>query len=332
MPHEKLGIAMVGCGRYAARQLAPALRETDKCYLSAIVTGNPETAASWQREYDIPETHVYDYNTFDRIGENDDIDIVYIVLPNNLHAEYTLRAARSGKHVITEKPMATTVGECEEMIEACDRTGVKLAVGYRLHYDPFHQEMMRLGQEQVFGPVAVVEAGYGFTYRKTEAWRFEREMAGGGALFDLGIYAIQGARYVTGEEPVRLRAQAFNTRPDLFKGIHETILWQMEFPSGAVSTHTTTYTGHLDRLHLMAPDGWAELTSAYQYQGQVGRTSDGPMNFPQVNQQALQMDDFADCVMTGRNSRVSGEEGLRDIRVIEAIYRSIDSGGGWVGV
>ncbi len=323
---------MVGCGRYAAKQLAPALLETEKCHLTAIVTGNPETAAAWQREYDIPEGNVYDYDSFDQIADNDEIDIVYIVLPNHLHAEYTIRAAHAGKHVITEKPMAVTVRDCEAMIEACDRNGVKLAVGYRLHYDPYHQEMMRLGQEQVFGPVTIVEAGYGFTYRRTAAWRFQEEKAGGGALYDVGIYAIQGARYVTGEEPVRVRAQAYNTRPDIFREIYETILWDMEFPSGAVSTHTTTYTGLIDRLYLMAPDGWAELNPAYRYGGLVGRTSQGPMQFPQVNQQALQMDDFAECILGNRESRVSGEEGLRDLRVIEAIYRSIDNDGKCVNV
>lgn len=332
MRQNKLGIALVGLGSYATGQLAPALQETENCYLAGIVTGTPEKAEAWQEEYDIPATNIYSYETYDRIADNDEIDIVYVVLPNGMHAEYTIRAAEAGKHVISEKPMATSVRDCERMIEACDRAGVKLSIGYRLHFDPYHQEIMRLGQEDVFGPVTMVEGGYSFTYRNTDAWRFDKEMAGGGALLDVGIYAIQGARYVTGEEPVRVLAQAFNTRPDVFQEIYESILWQMEFPSGAVSTHSTSYSGYVNRLYFTAPGGWAELDPSYHYDSQSGRTSDGPMDFPQVNQQARQMDDFVDCILNDRKSRVSGDEGLRDMRVIEAIYRSIDSGSAWVDV
>lgn len=332
MPNQRLGVALVGLGSYATRQLAPALQETEKCYLAGIVTGTPSKADDWQAKYDIPSDNIYNYETFDRIADNDAIDIVYVVLPNSMHAEYTIRAAEAGKHVISEKPMATSVRDCERMIEACEHAGVKLSIGYRLHFDPYHQEIMRLGQEQVFGPVTIVEGGYSFTYRDTNAWRFDKEMAGGGALLDVGIYAIQGARYVTGEEPVRVQAQAFNTRPDIFTEIHESILWQMEFPGGAASTHSTSYSGYLNRLYFTAPGGWAELDPSYHYDGQSGRTSEGPMDFPQVNQQARQMDDFADCILTDRESRVSGEEGLRDMRVIDAIYRSIDDGGAWVRV
>lgn len=332
MRQNQLGVALVGLGSYATGQLAPALQETEKCYLAGIVTGTPEKAEAWQDEYDIPASNIYDYETYDRIADNDAIDIVYVVLPNGMHAEYTIRAAEAGKHVISEKPMATSVRDCERMIAACDRAGVKLSIGYRLHFDPYHQEMMRLGQEEVFGPVSMVEGGYSFNYRNTDAWRFDKEMAGGGALLDVGIYAIQGARYVTGEEPVRVQAQAFNTRPEVFEEIYESILWQMEFPSGAVSTHSTSYSGYVNRLFFTAPGGWAELDPSYHYSGQSGRTSDGPMDFPQVNQQARQMDDFVDCILNDRESRVSGEEGLRDMRVIEAIYRSIDGGSAWVDV
>ncbi len=329
---QKLGVALVGLGSYATGQLAPALQETEHCRLAGIVTGTPAKAASWKEKYDIPDDSVYDYESFDRIADNPDVDIVYVVLPNSMHAEYTIRAARAGKHVITEKPMATSVHDCERMIDACREAGVKLSVGYRLQFDPFHQEIMRLGQEEVFGPVTAVEGSFSFTYRDTSAWRFSKEMAGGGALLDVGIYTINGARYVVGEEPIALRAQAFNTRPDIFTEIYETILWQMEFPGGAVSTHGSSYSGSVNRLYMMSERGWAEIDPSYHYDERIGRTSAGPMDFPTVYEQALQMDDFALCIMEDRESRVSGEEGLRDMRVIEAIYRSIDAGGDRVEV
>lgn len=332
MQKKKLGVALVGLGNYATGQLGPALQETEHCYLAGIVTGTPAKAERWKEAYGIPEKNVYSYDTYDAIADNPDVDVIYVVLPNSMHAEYTIRAAEAGKHVITEKPMATSARDCERMIEACRHADVKLSVGYRLHFDPFHQEIMRLGQQEVFGPVSVIEGSFSFNYRDTDAWRFDKEMAGGGSLLDVGIYAIQGARYVTGEEPVRLRAQAYNTRPEIFKEIFETILWQMEFPGGAVSTHSTSYSGYVNRLYFMAPGGWAELDPSYHYEGQAGRTSEGPMEFPQVTQQALQMDDFAQCIMEDRESRVPGEEGLRDMKIVEAIYRSIDAGGDWVEV
>lgn len=331
-PAEKLGFALVGLGNYATGQLAPALQVTEHCRLVGIVTGTPSKAEAWMEQYGIPEENVYNYETYDRISGNPDIDVIYVVLPNSMHAEYTIRAAEAGKHVISEKPMATSVRDCERMIAACERAGVKLSIGYRLHFDPFHQEIMRLGQEEVFGPVTGVEGSFAFTYRDTDAWRFDKQMAGGGALLDVGIYAIQGARYVTGEEPARVKAQAFNTRPEIFTSIYETILWQMEFPSGVVSTHSTSYSGNVNRLYMMSVRGWAEIDPSYGYGGQVGRTSDGPMDFQHVNQQARQMDAFARCILEGRKSSVSGEEGLKDMKVIEAIYRSIESGSRWIDI
>lgn len=324
---KKLGVALVGLGSYATGQLGPALEETQRCYLAGIVTGTPAKAEAWKQKYGIPEENVYNYETFDRVADNPDIDIIYVVLPNSMHAEYVIRAAQAGKHVITEKPMATSMRDCERMIDACREAGVKLSVGYRLHFDPFHQEMMRLGQEEAFGPVTGVEGSFSFRYRDTDAWRFSKEMAGGGALLDVGIYTINGARYVIGEEPVALRAQAFNTRPDIFTEIYETILWQMEFPGGAVSTHSTSYSGGVNRLYMMSERGWAELDPSYHYGQRIGLTSEGRMDYPEVYEQVFQMDDFAQCIAENRESRVSGEEGLRDMKVIEAIYRSIDAGG-----
>ena len=327
MPNKPLGVALVGLGGYATGQLAPSLEQTTECRLSGIVTGTPSKAATWKAKYDLPDTNVYDYGSFDRIADNPDIDVVYVVLPNSMHAEYAIRAARAGKHVISEKPMATSVRDCERMIEACEKAGVQLSVGYRLHFDPFHREMMRLGQEQVYGPVSVVEGSFSFTYRDTKAWRFNKQMAGGGALLDVGIYAINAARYVTGEEPVALQARAYNTRPDVFTDIEQTVTWQMEFPSGAVSIHSSSYSGYVNRLYFMAPEGWAEIDPSYHYDVREGRTSDGPMEFPFVKQQAVQMDDFATCIRQNRKSSVSGEEGLKDMKVIEAIYRSAERGG-----
>ncbi len=330
---QTLGVALVGLGNYATGQLAPALQETQLCELTGVVTGTPAKARSWQQKYGLPEKNVYDYETYDQIADNEDIDIVYVVLPNAMHAEYTIRAAEAGKHVICEKPMATSVEDCRAMIEACDRNDRKLSIGYRLHFAPHHQRIMEIGQQEEAGSITTMQGSHGFRIgdERTDAphiqWRLDKEMAGGGALVDVGIYVIQAGRYVTGEEPSAVTAQEYTTRPNVFDEVDETIFFQLEFPSGAVLDGSTTYNGYLNRFQAAAEGGWLELRPAFSYGGLNGATHEGDMDLPNVNQQARQMDAFAECVLEDKTSRVSGEEGLRDMQVIEAIYESIAAGG-----
>lgn len=323
---KKLGVALVGMGYYAEHKLATALQETKNCYLAGIVTGKPEKAEKFKAKYNLPDKNIYNYETFDRIVDNKDIDIVYVVLPNSMHAEFVIRAAKAGKHVITEKPMAVSVKECQAMIDACKKAGVKLSVGYRLHFEPFTQEAMRIGQQKIFGKVKLVESSDGFKIGDPTQWRLKKSLAGGGAMMDVGVYAIQAARYSTGEEPISVTAQEFKTDPVKFKEVDETIFWQMEFPSGAVSNSATTYASSTERLFISAENGWVELRPAYGYGPLAGRTSKGELNIPQTNHQALQMEDFARCILENKESSVSGEEGLKDLKVVEAIYRAIASG------
>jgi len=323
---KPLGVALVGLGYYSANQLAPALQQTKFCKLTGIVTGTPAKAAEWESKYNIPKKNIYDYKTFDRIADNPDIDIVYVVLPNSMHAEYTIRAAKAGKHVICEKPMAISVKECEQMIAACKAANRQLSIGYRLHYTPQHQEAMRFGREKVFGALKILETSDGFRAGDPNQWRLKKSLAGGGAMMDIGIYALQASRYVTGEEPISVFAQEFKTDPVKFKEVDETVLWQLKFPSGVVANSTGSYAARLERLYATAENGWFEMSPCYGYGPIVGRTSKGEMNFPQVNHQAAHMDDFAQCIVNNKPTRTPGEEGMKDLRVLEAIYRSIDTG------
>jgi predicted dehydrogenase len=250
------------------------------------------------------------------------------VLPVFLHKEFTIRAARAGKHVICEKPMAISVKECEEMIRACKEAGRLLSIGYRLHFEPFNMEMMRLGQQKIYGKVKEIDCANGFVYSGDPgAWRLKKAMAGGGGMMDMGVYTIQGARYTTGEEPIYVKAREEKTRPELFREVDETIYYTLEFPSGAVAQGRSSYNANWNHLKVQAERGWFELTEAYRYGGMAGATKDGPMPFdPNMNQQAKQMDDFVQCVWQNKPSRIAGEEGLKDMKVVEAIYRSIARG------
>lgn len=324
---KKLGIALVGLGNYSTRQLAPALQHTRHCELKGIVTGTPSKAEQWQKDYRLDANNIYNYDTFDQIAENDEIDIVYVVLPNFLHAEYTIRAAKAGKHVICEKPMAMSVEEGQRMVDACKAAGVQLQVGYRLYFEPFHLEAHRMGREQVYGKVNLIEASLGFSMANPESWRLNKEKGGGGALVDLGLYAMQGARMMLGEMPTRVTAQGYTMQKDIFKGIYETVSWQMHFPSGAISNHSTSYSTYVDRLYASAQRGWVELKPAFNAVGTAGQTSDGPMHFATPPyQQIAQMDEFAEAIKQGKKSIAAGEEGLKDLQIIEAIFRACESG------
>ena len=324
---KKLGIALVGLGNYATYQLAPALKQTRNCYLAGIVTGTPSKEGIWSEKYNIPKSNIYNYQNFDSIADNPQIDIVYVVLPIFMHKEFTIRAASAGKHVICEKPMAMSVKECQDMIDACKKNKRLLSIGYRLHFEPYNKEMMRLGQQKIYGNVQEIDCANGFIWGGSPTWRLKKAMAGGGGMMDMGVYTIQGARYTTGEEPTYVKAREEKTNPELFKEVDETIFYELEFPGGTIAHGKSSYNANWNHLKAKARNGWFELTEAYRYGGMAGATSKGPMGFdPNVNQQALQMDDFANCVRDNRVSNVAGEEGLKDMKVVEAIYRSIASG------
>ncbi|GGH02952.1 Gfo/Idh/MocA family protein [Mucilaginibacter phyllosphaerae] len=326
-PAKRLGIALVGLGGYSSGQLAPALQKTSNCYLAGIVTGTPSKAVEWSKKYNIPQKNIYNYQNFDDIAKNPDIDIVYIVLPVFMHKEYTIRAAQAGKHVICEKPMALNAAECREMIAACKKANRLLSIGYRLHFEPHTQEVMRLGQKQILGKVTQLETANGFTYNgDPNAWRIKKALAGGGGLMDMGIYAIQGARYTLGQEPIAVKATQEKTRPELFKDVDETVFWELKFPGGQKVTGKSSYNHDWGYLRAKTEKGSFELEPAYGYGGLDGKINGKPMQIPNNAQQAAQMDDFATCVNLKKQSRVPGEEGLKDMKVVDAIYRSLNSG------
>lgn len=321
--HRQLGIALLGLGEYAGAELAPALKATNHCKLTAIISDDPEKMEDWRKSYGLSEKNCYTYEQFGRIKDNASIDIVYVVLPNTMHEEYVIRAAQAGKHVICEKPLATTVDACHRMIEVCREAGVQLSMGYRLHFDPYNQEMMRLGQNKVYGTVKKIIARNSMKVGEADQWRLDYERAGGGPLMNNGVYCVQGAQYILGELPIAVTASFLpKTNPVKFAEVEEGIRWTMEFPGGVIAECETSYSKDESLLRAEAEHGWFELDPAYEYEGLKGQTSEGPMQFAVIDQQAAQMDDFALCIKEGRESRVPGEMGLRDMEIMNAIYES----------
>lgn len=326
---ERLGVALVGLGYYSTDLLAPALQQTKHCYLAGIVTGTPEKAETWKKKYNIPEKNIYNYSNFDQIANNADIDVVYVVLPPSMHREYSIRAANAGKHVWCEKPMAVTAAECQQMIDACKKNKTSLAIGYRLQHEPNTQEYRRIVNNKLLGKVQQVASAAGYRENRTDHWKQKREM-GGGVLLDMGVYAIQGARLGAGMEPIAvISAQTSTTRPEIYKnGLDETVVARLAFPGGAFADIKTSFGEGLNQLDITCEKGAIKMAPYQAYAGNRGSSPLGEINFPYDVpwQQAKQMDDDALAIMQGKPMLVPGEEGLRDIRVVEAIYKSAASG------
>jgi Predicted dehydrogenases and related proteins len=321
--YRRLGVALVGLGEYSTGQLGPALRLTEHCYLAGVVSEDDQKMKKWKDEYNLKQNNLYNYENFDEIKYNPDIDIVYVVLPNSLHAEFVTRAAMAGKHVICEKPLGINVDECQRMIETCKKYKVKLSMGYRLHFEPFNMTMMRLGQNKVMGQVKKIIARDSMEIGEPDQWRLDGALSGGGPLMNNGIYCVQAAQFITGELPISVHAE-FLPKKDhkKFAEVEEGIRWTMEFPSGCIAECESSYSKNENLLRAEAENGWFELEPAYEYQGLKGRTSEGDLDLPSINQQAAQMDAFSRCIQNGTQSQVPGEMGLRDVEIMMAIYES----------
>ncbi|WP_051313226.1 Gfo/Idh/MocA family protein [Sporocytophaga myxococcoides] len=325
--NRKLGLAMVGLGKYSTGQLMPAIVQSESFRLRGIVTGSEEKAQEYSTKYDIPEKNIYNYENFDSIKDNPDIDIVYIALPNSMHEEYVIRAALAGKHVITEKPMATSVKQCERMINTCKNANVQLFVGYRLHFEPHHLEAMKVGQTEAKGKLKKIIGSFGFKIEDNGQWRLQKDLAGGGSLLDVGIYVIQAARYVVGKNPIAIKnVKIENTIFDRPSEVDGDVTWEMEFPDNVIAFCSSSYTKESDKLFIEAEKGWIEISPAYYYYGLKGATEQGTLKMERINQQKAQMEGIADTIINGIHNRASGIEGLIDVQIIEAIYKSAKTG------
>ncbi len=324
-----LRVAIMGLGSYGTR-VAEAMQSCKRAKLVGVISGTPAKIKNWQSKYNIPEKNCYNYENFDRIKENPDIDVVYVITPNALHHDHVIRAAKAGKHVICEKPMAVNAKEGQEMVDACKKANVKLLVGYRMHFEPNTLEIIRMRKEGELGKIMFFQGLSGFRIGDPNQWRLNKQLSGGGALMDIGIYSINGSRYLVGEEPIWVTAQETKTNPAKFKeGVDETIQFQLGFPGGAIASCLSTYNmNFLDRFYLNGQEGFAELQPATGYGPIKGRTHKGELMKPHLTHQTVQMDEMAGIILEGKQPvvPVDGEEGLKDLKVIDAIYTAVTTG------
>jgi predicted dehydrogenase len=324
-----LRVAILGLGSYGTR-VADAMQSCTKAKLVGAISGTPSKLPVWQTKYNIPEKNCYNYENFDNIKDNPDIDAVYIITPNSLHKGEAIRVAKAGKHVICEKPMALNAKEGQEMIAACKKANVKLLVGYRMHFEPKTLEIIRMRKEGELGKIMFFQGLCGFRIGDPTQWRLNKELAGGGSMMDIGIYAVNGSRYMVGEEPIWVTAQETKTDTVKFKeGVDETIQFQLGFPSGAVASCLSTYNMNgLDKFYLNAEKGFAEMQPSTGYGPIKARTNKGELTQTHVTHQTVQMDEMAAIIFEGKQPVVpiDGEEALKDLKIIDAIYAAVKSG------
>jgi len=327
-PARKTGYAVIGLGRIAGHFM-PGTRLTTNSQITGLVSGHRDKANRIAAEYGVAQNSIYSYENFDEIAHNPAVDAVYVALPNSMHAEYTIRAAKAGKHVLCEKPMATSVADCEAMIAACKAANVKLMIAYRCHYEPTNLRAIKLIRDGSLGQVQAIESSFGFNIAPGE-WRLSKKLAGGGPLYDVGIYSLNACRYLTGEEPQHISAYASVIDHDgRFNEVEENVSWTMRFPSGIVASCATTYGAPMDgffRVH--GSKGWLEVDQAFVYEGlhlraQFGGTQlDEPNTARDPSQFLAEAEHFSHCVQNNLEPQSPGEEGLRDMRYIAEIYRS----------
>ena len=335
-PRGRVGFALVGLGHLALNQILPAIDKSERCRVRALVTGDRAKGLEVARQYGVPERSVYSYAEYDRLRDDAEVQAVYIVLPNGMHEEYVVRAAKAGKHVLCEKPMANSSAEARRMVEACKAASRKLMIAYRIQYEPHHRLVRDWTRAERYGKVKLIESFNSQNQAHNDQWRHKKALAGGGALPDIGLYNLNTTRYVLGEEPVEVTATIYSTPGDeRFKEVEETCLWQMRFPSGALANCSTCYGAHQARRYrVLAETGWYGLDPAFAYDGlrMEASRAEGDTEYRQNpsrgarDQFQLEMDHFAQCVMEDRRPFTPGEEGVQDHVVMEAIYRSAREG------
>jgi predicted dehydrogenase len=347
-PEKRVGWAIVGLGDFGTKQIIPNFADCQRSRLVALVSGDRAKADRYAAQYGVKNQNIYNYQNFDRIRDNPEIDVVYIILPNGMHHEYTIRGFQAGKNVMCEKPMANTVKECEEMIATGRKANKKLMIAYRAQYEPFNLAAIEKCRNGELGRLKTIVADHGRNLNpqeKRDQWRMNKKLAGGGSLYDIGIYSLNAARYLAGEEPIEISAQVFSTPDDpRFKEVEENVNFTLKFPSGVLANCTSSY-GYQEvkRYRAFGDKAWLELdpaTDYYKHRMLVGRKNEQAseenktapkflieeQEIQEGNQFAAEIDHLSECIQENKQPKTPGEEGLQDVRLMQLIYQAAREG------
>jgi glucose-fructose oxidoreductase len=328
---RKVRYAVVGLGHIAQVAVLPAFQHARRnCELAALVSDDAAKLRALGRKYGVAELRGYD--EYDDLLRSGAIDAVYIALPNDMHRDFTLRAVRSGVHVLCEKPLAVTARDAEEMVEAAQRYGVKLMTAYRLHYERGNLEAIEIVRSGRIGEPRFFHSLFGMQVTDEDNIRLEPER-GGGPLLDLGVYCVNAARYLFRDEPLEVLARHGNNGEPRFRGVPEMTTALMRFPGDRFASFTCSFgSADVSSYRIVGTEGDLELDPAYEYAGALemrvkvgGRTR--TRTFEKRDQFAPELVRFAECVLEDREPEPSGREGLADLRVLDALQASAEKGG-----
>lgn len=334
--HQRVGFAVVALGRLSVEQILPAFAHSKKGKLAALVSGSPEKLEVLGRQYGLEADRLFSYEAYEKLAAIEQVRAVYIVLPNSMHKEFVLRSAAIGKHVLCEKPMATSSQDAEAMIAACSEKRIKLMIAYRCRYQPHHRELIKRVQSNQYGSVKLIEAVNAQNQGDPNQWRLRKALSGGGSLPDIGLYCLNATRATLGEEPIEIQAQLTSSPNDpRFQEVEESVVWAMRFASGALASLSTSYGAHrASRMAVHMDEASLVLDHAFPYTGQrlsLVRAVDGfetetVIDVPAKDQFSLEIDHMAECILNDRSPETPGEEGLRDMRLMADIYQAAETG------
>jgi glucose-fructose oxidoreductase len=346
----KLGIALCGLGGFSKQSIAPELPSAQNVYFAGAITGNAAKGREWAAQYGFPEKNIFSYADMAKLAEAKDIAIVHVVTPNSLHAEHSIAAAKAGKHVMCEKPMATTVEQCEAMIAAAKAADVSLGVNYRLHWEPHHVKAVEALRNGAVGDLSNGNYEFSWGYAAglsdprraatIKKWLLDPKMAGGGAMFDTGVYGVQAACMMTGKSPVAVRGMPTTRHRELFpKGVEETMSFELIFDDGFQALCRASYSNNFHQCTTLGHKGMVEVLPGVPTGSVYGQSAGGKPNDKRLMinkkeveaantlQLGVMLDAFARSITDKTSFLCPGEMGLRDVRIIEAIYASVKQGG-----
>jgi len=324
----KIRYAVVGLGHLAQVAVLPAFKKAQNSELVAIVSGDAEKRQKIGEKYGLEL--VYRYDDYEKVLFS--VDAVYIVLPNHLHREYAVRAAKAGVHVLCEKPMAVTEADCEAMIHAANKNNVKLMIAYRLHFEKGNLEAVRLAKSGKLGDLRIFTSEFAQPVTNDNIRVTEAVDNGGGPLYDMGVYCINAARYLFQAEPTEVFASSANSGDSRFREVDEMTSVVMRFPEDRLAAFTCSFgAADISRYTLIGTKGRVTADPAYEYASGIkhqlmigGRTT--TRKFPKRDQFAAQLVYFSGCILKGKEPEPSGLEGLADVRIVRAAYESARTG------
>jgi predicted dehydrogenase len=324
----KVRYAVVGLGYIAQVAVLPAFAHAKNSELVALVSDDSTKLRKLSKKYEVPLT--YSYDEYEQCLSSGQVDAVYIALPNSMHRDFTVRACRAGVHVLCEKPMAVTEADCEEMISAASNNNVKLMIAYRLHFEEANLKAVELAKSGKLGELRAFNSVFTMQVREGDI-RLRKEL-GGGTLYDIGIYCINAARYLFQAEPIEVFASSANNGERRFEEVDEMTTSILRFPNERLAAFTTSFgASDISAYQIVGTKGDLRVDPAYEFAEGLkhhltikGKTRE--RTFSKRDQFAPELIYFSDCVISGEDPETSGKEGLADVRIIEALYRSAATG------